>query len=106
MDLYSDNSVDLMEGFSLAGALVDPGPPPAAPPAAPAMDDFGPPPAAPTGFGYVVPSLGMAPMRMPIPPLVIVTSGMVLLPNIPRSMSVLPCLAAHDPISRAPGCLG
>ena len=71
MDLYSDSSVELMWGFSLAGALVDPGPPPAAPPAAPAMDDFGPPPAATAGYGYVVPSLGMAPMRMPIPPLVV-----------------------------------
>ena len=75
MDLYySDSSVDLMEGFSLAGAGVEFDPPPAAPPAAPAtvpagaLEDFGPPPAAPDGFGYVVPSLGMAPVRMPPPP--------------------------------------
>ena len=58
-----------MDGFSLAGVAMDDfGPPAAPPPAAPAgaWDDFGPP--APAGFGYVVPSQGMAPMRMPAPP--------------------------------------
>ena len=81
MDLYSDSSVDLMEGFSLAGARVDYAPP-AAHAAAPAgaLDDFGPPPAAPEGFGFVVPSLGMAPVRMHPPPMdysALWASGMV-----------------------------
>ena len=69
MDLYSDNSsVDLMDGFSLAGVAVEDFGPPPAHPAAPAgaMDAFGPP--APADFGYVMPSRGMAPVRMPNPP--------------------------------------